>query len=181
MTSISGDNERCSRAILVCKETLCRLEYRSNQRHTDAALVNSVWLIDNNEPAFQHGALKAVAQLDAWQLGNPAARYLFCIEREELHITIPETPTNPRVLPRRWKIDGTPNRLVYSKTLDKLVVGYTEVIVQKDVRGEDFDIQTGKRFLYPMLGVMDHNVDSFTQEKGTATLKITGSNNVLTT
>ena len=158
------DNDRCTRAILVCKETLCRLEYHPNQRRADTACVNSIWLIDNKEPGFQHGTIKAVAQLDAHQVGNPVAKYLFCIEREDLHVTIPEPSSNPRALLRRWKIEGTPNRLIYSKALDKLIVGYTQVVVEANLRKGDDDVLTGKRFLYPMLVAIDPNNNSVAQE-----------------
>ena len=162
VTSITADKSRCSRATLVCKETLCRLEYRPNQRHANSAWINSIWLI-NDEPGFQHGALNAVAQVDAWQLGDPASRYLFCVERHTLHITLPESFTNPRVLPRRWNIGGTPNRLIYSKKFEQLLVGYTEAVVTENFRDNDSDVLTGKRRLYPMLGVVDPHEGNVTQ------------------
>lgn len=61
----------------------------------------------------------------------------------------------PRIVPRRIPIGGTPTRVIYSRYLNRLVVGYMTLEVRPARQGNGPGRSSGKRFLRPTVRIID--------------------------
>lgn len=93
----------------------------------------------------------AMAQPEPWNIdvmSRITDATFFCMERSALHFVVLHASQKAQILPRRLPIGGTPNRVIHSKRLGKLVVAFTKVIARTE--------QTrGKRLSYPALTFID--------------------------
>ena len=175
LTSSANQDELCSRALLVCGNEFCRVEYASNETRAKTATINSIWITDQEEPSFQQRAIEALAQLAPWNSSQPTSGSLYCIEGSNLHIAEVDLFSKPQALPRRIPVGGTPSRIMYSKRFERLIVGFTKVVVRSS-RQTNAHVRTGsRRLLFPMLTLIDPCEDIIvkTEPKDTA---VTGDN-----
>lgn len=165
MASWSMQSNLCCRALLVCGDNFCRLEYSTNQGKPKSAMVNSVWLTDHDEPSFQQAPITVVAQPDPWNLQNLSSGSLFCIEKFNLHFAELDTSAIPQALPRRFFIGGTPSRIIYSSCVNRLVVGFSKTIVRTARRINGHERTRNRRLLYPTLAFIDPCAALTTEDK----------------
>lgn len=119
------------------------------------ALVNSIWITDPS-PAFHQGDIFAFAQ----GASGVAKGLLFSVGGGQIHMSKllseaepPKPAANPRMIPRRIPVPGTPVKLIYSDRLKKLVVIYYTIdIIQGDGNRNSAAKQ---RFLKYRLAVID--------------------------
>ena len=66
----------------------------------------------------------------------------------------------PRIVPRRIPIGGTPTRMIFSRKLNKLIVGYMTLEMRPARPVNGHSRSSGKRFLRPTVQVIDPDSDS---------------------
>src|SRR6266516_2087506 len=81
---------------------------------------------------------------------------LICVHGQNMVVCTLETTA--KAIPRRLKINMTPNRIVYARHLNKLIVAgiSTDLRVKKD-RKEQKHVVGKRRWLRPTLRVVDPN------------------------
>ena len=163
LTSDSGMNGLCSRAFIICGNDFCRVEYASFQSTAKTATVHSVWITDQEETFFQQGAIKALAQPHSSHSSYLTPGSLFCIERSNLHVADIGSSAGPRALPRRFPVDGTPSRVIYSSRIGRLIVGFTKSVIRDSHRNGGHVRMKSKRLLFPMLTFIDPSEDNTTK------------------
>ena len=155
----AGSPERLSsKAFLLCEQYFCRLEYPPNQSTIHPALIQSIWLTDCNEPEFQQNHVTGIAQSDEWVSNNglgPTADSLICVEGLHLHIAILDSSSKPRAVPRRVAVGGTPSRVTYSVSLNKLIVGHVEIKVKEHRRANGQLPMPKRRLLQPTIAFIE--------------------------
>ncbi len=128
--TVSTDNTRISRAIILSEQKLYSLEYSPDRlpKSKVPASLNSIWLTDS-EHTFQQGEITAFAQGGS----GISQGLLFCVEGSQIHMArfFPQTQPESGMIPRRIPIPGTPVRLIYSQWLKRLVVIYYQINIIK--------------------------------------------------
>lgn len=150
-----------NRVILHCENTLCTLEYPQKDDKAPATVLN-VWITDPSAPAFQQGKISAICQVvDSWLLGGSpgfTAESFICIDGGLLYPF--SLDSQPKMVPRRLKLNGSPVRVLYSKGLDKLIVLHNRFEVLRAARNIDGQSNVSrKRALRPMISFLDSDVD----------------------
>lgn len=153
-----------NRAIIQCENTLCTLQYPQNVDKAPATVLN-VWITDPSEPSLQQTKISAIRQVvDCWVPGvkpGLTAGSFVCIDRHGLH-TI-SLDTQPKIVPRRVELGGSPVRVLYSTALDKLIVLYHKIEVLRAARQIDGRPHVpGRRALRPIISFLDSGVDPVT-------------------
>ena len=137
-----------NRAIVCCENTCCTLEYPQTNDEAPATVFN-VWITDPNEPSLHQGSISALCQVvDSWYPGGRpgiAADSFVCIDGDQIHLMTLDS--QPRMVPRRLELGGTPERVLYSVYLNKLVVLHNKMEVLRAVRGV--------RAFRPMMSFLD--------------------------
>ena len=141
----------CSEALVWCRGVLCRVSSSPFLHVTKGWTQSRIWLIDDDEPGRRYPSLTAVAQPELWTAASKSrSTYpnLFYLEGANVHAAHLSRSTQPEIVPRRMAIGGTPNRIIYSRYLHKLVVGFTKTVVK--------DSSNHKRRLhFPMITLVD--------------------------
>ena len=150
-----------NRAIIQCENTLCTLQYPQNVDKAPATVLN-VWITEPSEPSLRQVNISAIRQVvDCWVPGGNAgftAESFVCVDGNRIH-TI-SLDTQPRMVPRRLELGGSPVRMLYSTTLDKLIVLHNKFEVLRTARQMDGRPNVpGKRALRPMISFLDSGVD----------------------
>ena len=149
------------RAIVHCENSVCTIEYPQTNSNAPATVLN-VWTTDPNKPSLQQGNIIALNQVrDSWLPGlNPGftAASFVCIDGGQLHMI--SLDAQPKMVPRRLDLGGTPVRVIYSTHLDKLIVLHNKYQVLRTARQVDGQHHVGgKRGLRPMISFLDPRVD----------------------
>ncbi|KAK6579898.1 hypothetical protein PZA11_007606 [Diplocarpon coronariae] len=106
-----------SKAYVVTPRT-SQLNKLSPGHHVHALDIEQIWLSDAASPGLPQPELTSIARMDALSGGTSGS--LLFISGSRLLIT--GLSAKPRTVARRMNIGGTPNRLMYSQTLEILVV-----------------------------------------------------------
>lgn len=153
-----------NRVIVNCENALCTLEYSQKDDKARATVLN-VWITNPSAPSRQQGKISAISQVvDSWSpRGSPGftADSFVCIDGDLLH-TI-SLDLQPKMVPRRLELDGSPFRVLYSIQLNKLIVLHNKVEVLRAARHIDGQPKVpGKRALRPMVSFLDSDVNPVT-------------------
>ena len=154
-----------NRVTSYCENTLCALEYSLTDEKAPATVL-SVWITDPSAPSLQQGKISAISQVvDSWLPGgNPGftAESFVCIDGDLLHTV--SLGVQPKMVPRRLKLGGSPLRVLYSTHLDKLIVLHNKFQVLRAAKRIDGVARSpGERALRPMVSFLDADVDPFTR------------------
>lgn len=82
--------------------------------------INRVWLTDATDPSRQQPKINSVARLP---ISTSAGLYNGILLVDGSQLLVAGLSTQEKPVPRRIPIGGTPSRLLYSRTLDALIVG----------------------------------------------------------
>lgn len=160
--TVSRDKIKDSRAIIHCEQKLYSMEYPLDSSAASVnfpmkcqlpASVNSIWITDPS-PAFQQGDISTFAQ----GASGVAKGLIFSVGGSQIHMAefLSELePPNPRMIPRRIPVPGTPVKLIYSDRLKKLAVIYYTIDI---IRGDgNRNTAAKQRSLQYHLAVIDPN------------------------
>ncbi|KAK2758182.1 hypothetical protein FQN54_004026 [Arachnomyces sp. PD_36] len=88
-------------------------------------ILEKVWITDHNNPSYLQSAVDVFTCVDSHPYSKPGTLdgSLVCIVGDQLLVCTLENTT--KSVPRRIPIPGSPNRMIYSKYLKTLVIGYT--------------------------------------------------------
>ncbi|MCJ1313473.1 hypothetical protein MMC25_007151 [Agyrium rufum] len=142
-TTTDLQSGRPTRAVVHCDDKLYRFHYLSNQQSTSHAHLTRIWVVDNLEPGFLPGSIRAYAQAQSDGIPIDPA-YQLCIDNTHLFLIKLELDAEAKMLPRQIPIGGTPSRIMYSSHLQKFVIGFSKALT----------INAGRRE-FPMLLVLD--------------------------
>ncbi|KAI9886682.1 MAG: hypothetical protein M1823_001526 [Watsoniomyces obsoletus] len=124
-THIIPDPSFKDRAFLVCGAELCRIRLCSND---GTIQVWNIWLSDHNEPSYKQGPVSVIARIPVRRSHSPQSSIfgaVACVTGDQLVVFgLDEVP---KEVPRQMRINGTPRKIIYSPTLDLLVVGYSKL------------------------------------------------------
>jgi hypothetical protein len=81
--------------------------------------INQVWLTDALKPEFQQPKITSIARLPPNDLSSADSNLLLIAGSQLLLV---ELSTQPKAVPRQMSIRGSPTRLLYSHTLEVLIV-----------------------------------------------------------
>ena len=150
-----------NRVIVHCENTLCTLQYPQKYGKAPATVLN-VWITDPSEPSLQQGSISAINQVvDSWlPRGSPGHTVgsFVCIDGNLPHIV--SLGSQPKMVPRRLRLSGTPVRVLYSVHLNKLIVLHNQFKVLRAARQTDGQRNVrGKRALRPVISLLDSDVE----------------------
>lgn len=150
-----------NRVIVHCENAFCTLQYPQTDDKAPAT-VFSVWITDPNELSLQQGRISAISQVvDSWlPRGSPGftAESFVCIDGDSLH-TI-SLDSQPKTVPRRLELGGSPVRVLYSTHSDMLLVLHNKFEILRAARRTDGQPNVkGKRALRAMISFLDPDVD----------------------
>ncbi|MCJ1249735.1 hypothetical protein MMC30_006961 [Trapelia coarctata] len=155
-TSWDPSRSLCSRAIVLCGKNFCRLTFRLSADRSCNALIQSIWLTAANDTEIYQSALSAVAQSDPWSVDHEdESRLLFCIQDGHFYGTELGLSLRPHTVVRHMRVPGTPNRIMFSNHLQKLVVACTTIKVRPGPITNGQMRDSNKRLLYPTLMFLD--------------------------
>ncbi|KAI9880096.1 MAG: hypothetical protein M1830_005341 [Pleopsidium flavum] len=157
--TVELDRMRSNAAFLLCGDEFCRLEFSLHDR--DAPTVHRIWLTDRIRMAYNQKSMQTIAQVGSQRHLDTSGMVgsLICISGTELIMATLDDEGGARVVPRRITVGGTPTRLIFSRHLNKLVVGYTKLEVKPTRHTNDHHRSTGKRSLRPTFKVIDPDRD----------------------
>lgn len=157
--TVKGDILQPKAFFALCGSDFCRLEFSHN---SISPAIHRIWLTDRIRTAHQQTSVKAVTQVGPQHhLENSGiVGSLVCISGTEFIIATLDEQGGPRIVPRRIPIGGTPTHIIYSKYLNKLVVGYTTLETRPTQQGDGHSHSSGKRFLRPAVQVIDPDSES---------------------
>lgn len=161
--TVTTDNTRISRAIVLCEQKLRCLEYRvdSLANAKVPASLNNIWLTDTELPGFQQGSITSVTQA----LSGFAQGLLFCIERSRIHMARIAGSSEPRLVPRHIHVKGTPTKVLYSQRLKKLIVLFYQTdIIPPIQRNGNHTSSKQRSFKYKIMTV-DPDVGSISLDQ----------------
>lgn len=146
---------RRRRAFVSCGDLFGILELQGHRSEPGGPLVRKIFLTDEREPGFRQSSISTVAQLDPWNADGdrtPLSRLLFCTEGTQLHCAVPSYDQEQGAVMRRMPIGGTPSRIIYSHSLQMLVIAMTSNQTRKDGSGNG---ASRSRLLFPMIRFED--------------------------
>jgi len=151
-------------AFILCGTEFCRLELSLHDH--DTSTVHRIWLTDRIRMAYQQKSMQMIAQVESQPHLETSGMIgsLICISGTELIMATLDDEGGPRVVPRRIPVGGTPTRLIFSKHLNKIVVGYTKLEVKPARQSNGHHRSTPKRSLRPTVQIIDPNRDPMKAE-----------------
>ena len=152
--TVITDKMRNSRAILICDQRFCTLEYCHKHFTKGFATITSIWMTIPERPAFQLAAPSAIAQPDLWNHTNApelATTRFFCVEGTQLYVADFQIELETRVVPRRFPVIGMPVRVTYSRRLRLLIVGFIRTTIRQADQINGQVSLVDKRSLKPMI------------------------------
>ena len=175
-TSVTVSKDATSnRVIIYCEKTICTLQYSQNKDEAPATVL-SVWITDPNHPSLQQGKISTMSEantgatimasqiVDSWlPRGNPGytANSFVCLDGDDLHVI--SLDLQPKMVPRRLELGGSPVRVLYSEQLKKLIVLHNKFEVVRAARRVDGRIiAPGTRALRPTVSFLDSDADPAT-------------------
>jgi len=158
--TVKGDILQSQAIFALCGTDFCRLEFSSQNSISPA--VHRIWLTDRNRPAYQQTSMKAVTQVGPQRHleNSEIVGSLVCVLGNELVMSALDDSGGPRIVPRRIAIGGTPTRMIFSRKLNKLIVGYMTLEMRPARPVNGHSRSSGKRFLRPTVQVIDPDSDS---------------------
>lgn len=171
--SVIADNPQSCRVILHCEGSLCTLHYPQIPSIKGLGTINKIWITDPNDPATSQGRLFAVTSAESRGAGSVANRglapgSLVCVDSSGLQIVEFEENVWPQNIPRSLHVDSTPERILYSKRLNKLIVLSLEIEVLRSPQTNGYRTQAGKRALRPQITFLDPDKDKTPYSDGSA-------------
>ena len=155
--TVMPDETRKNRAIVHCEKVLCILEYPPDSK--PPAAVHRVWITDRDSPDLQTGSLSMITQaVDSWLPESApgfAAGLLFCIDRDLLQSISIDSNPQPKMVPRRLTIGGSPIKVIHSAHLKKLIVLYTKATMNRPRLINGQRSTPGKRALLPRIAFQE--------------------------
>ena len=143
----------------ICGTDFCRLDF-SSPKSTNPA-VHRIWLTDISRTAYQQTSMQAVTQVEPQRhledVGIVGS--LVCISGTDLILAALDDQGGPRIVPRRIPIGGAPTRIIFSRYLNKLVVGYMTLEIRPARYGNGHSRSSGKRSLRPTIKIIDPDSD----------------------
>ena len=148
-----------SKAIFVlCGTDFCRLEF---SHKSNSLAIHRIWLTDRIRTAYQQTSIQAVTQIgpqrhleDSGIIGS-----LICLSGTDLIMAALDDQDGPRIVLRRIPIGGTPTRIIFSRYLNKLVVGYLTLEMRPPQQVNGHGRSSGRRCLRPTIQVIDPDSD----------------------
>ncbi|KAL9041809.1 MAG: hypothetical protein Q9214_003978, partial [Letrouitia sp. 1 TL-2023] len=126
---VTNDTTKASRVIISCDQTMYSLEYSAQFALRPPATVNKVWIMDPNSPEFFQGQLSCFTQADfgtSRDCSDFHTGSVFYLRETQLFIASLSKESQPRMVPRRLPIKGTPTRVVFSDRLKRLIIIYNK-------------------------------------------------------
>ena len=152
-TSWNPSRDLCSRAIVLCGGNFCRLIFRLSVDKSYHASIQRIWLTADKDTEIYHSQLSVIAQSDPWSVDpKDESRLLFCVQDDHFYGTELGPSLRPYTVVRHMRAPGTPNRIMFSNHLQKLIVACTTIRV-RSVKEQLRD--KNKRLLYPTLMFLD--------------------------
>jgi len=158
--TVKGDILHPKAIFALCGTDFCRLEFSSHNFTSPA--VHRIWLTDRIRTTYQQTSIKAATQVGPQRHleSSGIVGSLICISGKELIMAALDDQGGPRIVPRRIPIGGTPTRIIYSRYLNRLVVGYMTLELRPTRQGNGHNRSSGKRFLRPTVQVIDPDSES---------------------
>lgn len=111
---------------VTCDSKVCALTINTSfasepgsERCLRSLSINQVWLTDALKPDLQQPKISSIAKLPPNDLSSADVNLLLIVGSQLL---LAELSIQPKPVPRQMPIAGTPSRLMYSRTLDVLIV-----------------------------------------------------------
>lgn len=144
----------CSRAIVLCGGNFSRLTFRLFADGSNHTSIQSIWLTGVNNAGTNH--LSIIAQSDPWSVdGGDQSKLLYCIGADQLYGTELVSSLRPYAVVRQMRVPGTPNKIMFSNHLQKLVVACTTIRIRDGSTANGHMRDRNKRLLYPTLLFLD--------------------------
>jgi len=163
-TSWDPSTNFCSRAIVLCGGNSSRLTcglFADGSNHTS---IQSIWLTGVNDAGTND--LSVIAQSDPWTSnGDDQSRLLYCIGADQLYGTELGFSLRPYAVVRQMRVPGTPNKVMFSNHLQKLVVACTTIRTRDGSKANGHMRDRNKRLLFPTLLFLDPDEDTIDIKK----------------
>ena len=160
--SVVTDTKNQSRAFLHCEQFLFILEYPQGVCFKAPARVHGIWITDRDRPALQQGILSAFTQVvDSWlPRGVPGLTFgfLVCLDGNRLRVVKVDDSQKPHMVPRSLQIQGSPERMIYSNFLNRLIVLFHKLSISSETYDRGHDSFT-TRNLHAFIAFLDPDVD----------------------
>lgn len=147
--TVITDVTRKSRVICHCEQALCTLEYPKYSPLSSPAEVRNVWMTDFDRPALTQDTLSSITQIDrSWEPeGVPGltSGALIGISKDLLQVLRLDPDSDGQLVPHRLTIGAEPERLIYSRFLDRLIILYAKLRVSKNRRRNRSERALGTR------------------------------------
>ncbi len=154
------DITRSNSVFVLCGIDFGRLEFHLENINSPA--LHRIWLTDHCQPAYRQKTIQVAAQIEPFHhleaIGTAGS--LVCVSRTELIVAALDNQGGPKIVPRRILVGGTPTRLIFSKHLNRLVIGFTHHELRVSSHGNGYSRSTEKRSLRPSIRIVDPNEDS---------------------
>ncbi|KAK2626316.1 hypothetical protein QTJ16_004578 [Diplocarpon rosae] len=139
-----------SKAYVVTPRTT-QLNKLAPGHHVHALDIEQIWLSDAASPGLSQPEVTSIARMEPLSGGTSGS--LLFISGSRLLIT--GLSAQPRTVARRMNIGGTPNRLMYSQTLEILVVaasvnGKSSILFIDPVTGDDVSLPQDEKSRAPV-------------------------------
>ncbi|MCJ1479162.1 hypothetical protein MMC13_007846 [Lambiella insularis] len=155
-SSYSENNQLCSRALAYSADTFCYLSFHPSIRGALNVDVQNIVLTGLAEVSFRQISLSSIAQSDPWNYDRYGAfGHLYLVDRSELHLAELQDSLRSHPIVRRVPVPGTPNRIMFSNQVNKLIVAYTTLRTTEPRRTSGPASMPKKRLLYPSLSFFD--------------------------
>lgn len=122
--------------------------------------ISQIWMTKEDDASESQSELHPVLNAVSRMLDYPAAGMLVCVSNDG--ILISSLLVEDRVVPRRHKLKGPPEKLTYSKYLKRLVVAINEVEVKPSSKTSE---PRSHRSFRPALELVDPDVENFASKK----------------
>lgn len=158
VTVITDTTRRC-RVICHCERSLCTLEYPAHSWYRAPATVHNIWMTDRDQPALTQGTLSMVTQaVHSWLpqgVRGLAFGAFISIDGERLQVLKLDPDPEAQMVPHRLTVSGTPEWIVYSCYLNKLIALYNKLRVTKAPRRNGSREMLGVRVWQPSITFLD--------------------------
>lgn len=162
--AVMADYRKPTRAILLCDQKLHTLEQPSEHSIDVQAplLVNNIYLTDSENISFEQGMIDAMTQ----DVKSTSQGLVFCVEGKRVSQVSLSLDAETSVIPRRIAIGGTPKRVKYSPTLNKLFVLYHFTQTTYLAAGPGRHNRTDQRHVQYSIALVDPNAQALVSNPG---------------
>ena len=162
-SSRSQNGDLCTRAIATSDNTFCRVGHLPNQHETRNTIVHNIYVTHEEKPGYYQSTIMAMAQLTPWTCNarlEHMTRSLYCVDGTCLIRLTLDPIFEVRPVTRRIAVGGTPDRIMYSKQHNTLIVGLTHITTKENRRTNGTIQGQRSRFLFPALEYVHPNENS---------------------